>query len=217
MSEQITLQLHHRDVRGTNASRRLRRVEHMIPGVLYGETGGTQSVMISDVDFGKALQEESFFSQVLSVQLDSEEIPAVVKHIQRHPASNRVLHFDLLRISEDHEIQVSVPLHFLNEDTCVGVKLGGGNIARSITELEIRCLPKHLPEYIEVDLAEVESGQTVHLSDISLPEGVALLHPADDTHDSPVVSITTRRGGQIEEDDEMVVEDEVEQQEEEAA
>ncbi len=217
MSEQITLQLQHRSVRGSSASRRLRRVEHMIPGVLYGETGGTESVMISDVEFGKALQEESFFSQVLNAELDGEQIPAVVRDLQRHPATNRVLHFDLLRISEDNEIQVSVPLRFLNEDICVGVKLGGGNIARSITELEIRCLPKHLPEYIEVDLAEVESGQTVHLSDLSLPEGVAFLHPTDDAHDSPVVSITTRRGGQIEEDDEVEVEDAAEQEQEEAA
>ncbi|MCY4040031.1 MAG: 50S ribosomal protein L25/general stress protein Ctc [Gammaproteobacteria bacterium] len=212
MSEQITLQLQQRSVRGTNASRRLRRVEHMIPGVLYGEAGDTQSVMISDVEFGKALQEESFFSQVLNAELDGEQIPTVVKDLQRHPASNRVLHFDLLRISEDNEIQVSVPLHFLNEETCIGVKLGGGNIARSITELEIRCLPKHLPEYIEVDLAEVEAGQTIHLSDLSLPEGVEFLHATDHVHDSPVVSITTRRGGKVDEDEEDADEGDEEQE-----
>ncbi|MCY4322828.1 MAG: 50S ribosomal protein L25/general stress protein Ctc [Gammaproteobacteria bacterium] len=212
MSEQITLQLQQRSVRGTNASRRLRRVEHMIPGVLYGEAGDTQSVMISDVEFGKALQEESFFSQVLNAELDGEQIPTVVKDLQRHPASNRVLHFDLLRISEDNEIQVSVPLHFLNEETCIGVKLGGGNIARSITELEIRCLPKHLPEYIEVDLAEVEAGQTIHLSDLSLPEGVEFLHATDHAHDSPVVSITTRRGGKVDEDEEDADEGDEEQE-----
>ena len=213
MSEQITLQLETRSARGTSANRRLRRVDHMIPGVLYGDAGEAESVMVSDVAFGKALQEESFFSQVLNIELGNHQIPAVVKDIQRHPATSRVLHFDLLRISEDSEIHVSVPLHFLNEETCVGVKLGGGNIARSITELEIRCLPKHLPEFIEVDLAEVESGQTVHLSDLSLPEGVELLHPADRDHDSPVVSITTRRGGQIQEDGEGDSEDTAEQEE----
>ena len=197
MSEQITLELQSRQQLGSRASRRLRRIDHMIPGVLYGEAGDTESVMVSDIDFGKALQEESFFSQVLNVKLDDLQIPAVVKDLQRHPATNRVLHFDLLRISEDHEVQVSVPLHFLNEESCVGVKLGGGNIARSITELEIRCLPRDLPEFIEVDLLEIEAGQTVHLSDLTLPEGVELVHVADHAHDSPVVSITTRRGGQM--------------------
>ena len=207
MSEQITLQLQTRNQRGSSATRRLRRVDHMIPGVLYGEAGGTECVMVSDVEFGKALQQESFLSQVLNIEFGKQQVPAVVKDIQRHPATNRVLHFDLLRISEDNEIQVSVPLHFLNEESCVGVKLGGGNIARSITELEIRCLPKHLPEYIEVDLAEVEAGHTVHLSDLVLPQGVELAHPADQEHDSPVVSVTTRRGGLERDEEEEVDED----------
>lgn len=214
MSEQITLELQARETQGTAASRRLRRVEHMIPGVIYGEAKDAESVMIPDVDFNKALQEESFFSQVLNVKLGKQQIAAVVKDLQRHPASNRVLHFDLLRISEDNEIHVPVPIHFINEESCVGVKLGGGNIARSITELEIRCLPRHLPEYIEVDLAAVEAGQTVHLSDITLPEGVELLHPADREHDSPVVSVTTRRGGQVEEESEATEAAESEQSEE---
>lgn len=219
MTEQITLEVQHRSERGTNASRRLRRLEGMIPGVLYGEQGETESVMISDIALNRALQEESVFSQVLNIKLGQDEIPAVVRELQRHPANNRVLHFDLLRISEDHEIQVSVPLHFLNEDTCVGVKLGGGNIARSLTELEIRCLPKDLPEFIEVDMAEVETGHTIHLSDLVLPAGVALAqaHIDDHEHDSPVVSVTTRRGGRVADDEPEAGEEEAEAEAETAA
>ncbi len=199
MTEQITLEVTPRTERGTTESRRLRRLKGMIPGVLYGEKGDTESVMISDIELNKALQEESVFSQVLNIRLGTEEIPAVVRELQRHPANNRVLHFDLLRISEDHEIHVSVPIHFTNEDTCVGVKLGGGNIARALTELQIRCLPRNLPEYIEVDMAEVRSGQTIHLSDLILPKGVMLAqaHIEDHEYDSPVVSVTTRRGGKV--------------------
>ncbi len=205
MTDQITLEVQHRSERGTGASRRLRRLQGMIPGVLYGEKTETQAVMISDRALNKALQEESFFSQVLDIKLGEESIPAVVRDVQRHPASHRVLHFDLLRISEDHEIQVSVPLHFLNEESCVGVKVGGGNIARSLTELDIRCLPRHLPEFIEVDLAEVETGQTIHLSDLVLPEGVTLGYAqlGDHEHDSPVVSVTTRRGGKADDEEDM--------------
>ena len=127
-----------------------------------------------------------------------------------------MLHFDLLRISEDHEIHVSVPIRFINEDTCVGVKLGGGNIARSLTELEIRCLPGDLPEFIEVDMAEVETGQTIHLSDLVLPTGVTLTqaHLQDHEHDSPVVSVTTRRGGQVDDDVPEAVEVESEEESE---
>ena len=204
MTDQITLEVQPRSGRGTNTTRRMRRVEGMIPGVLYGAKGKTESIMISDTELNKALQEESVFSQVLSIKLGKDQIPAVVRELQRHPASNRVLHFDLLRISEDNEIQVSVPLHFVNEDTCVGVKLGGANIARSLTELEVRCLPKDLPEYIEVDLLEIEAGQTIHLSELVLPEGVTLAyaHLDDHEHDSPVVSVTVRRGGQLQDDEE---------------
>ena len=204
MTDQITLEVQPRSGRGTNTTRRMRRVEGMIPGVLYGVKGKTESIMISDTELNKALQEESVFSQVLSIKLGKDQIPAVVRELQRHPASNRVLHFDLLRISEDNEIQVSVPLHFVNEDTCVGVKLGGANIARSLTDLEVRCLPKDLPEYIEVDLLEIEAGQTIHLSELVLPEGVTLAyaHLDDHEHDSPVVSVTVRRGGQLQDDEE---------------
>ena len=206
MTDQITLEVQPRSKLGTSASRRMRRTRGMVPGVLYGEKGETEPIMISDIELNKALQEESVFSQVLNIKFGKNQIPAVVRELQRHPANSRVLHFDLLRISEDHEIQVSVPLHFINEDSCVGVKQGGGNIARSLTELEIRCLPKDLPEYIDIDLAEVEAGQTIHLSEIALPSGVKLAyaHIEDHDYDSPVVSVTVRRGGQLKEDEEEI-------------
>lgn len=209
MTEQITLEIQSRTGRGTSASRRLRRTRGMIPGVLYGAKGESKSVMVAATEFNKALQEDSVFSQVLNIKFGEEKVPAVVRELQRHPANDRVLHFDLLRISEDQEIDVSVPIRLVNEDNCVGVKLGGGSIARSLTELAIRCLPKDLPEYIAVDLAEVQTGQTIHMSELRLPEGVVLAQ-AHLEHDSPVVSVTTRRGGQLEDEEAQAIEDQTE-------
>ena len=209
MTDQITLEVHPRNEQGTGASRRMRRVAGMVPGVLYGAKGETESIMIPDAQLNKALQGDSLFSQILNVKLGKKQIPAVVRDLQRHPANDRVLHFDLLRISEDREIQVSVPLRFLNEDACVGVKQGGGNIARTLTELEVRCLPKDLPEYIEIDLLEIEAGQTIHLSEVELPKGVAHANAQieESEYDSPVVTVTLRRGGLLDEDAEVLAQD----------
>lgn len=215
MSEQITLEVQRRSERGTNANRRLRRTLDLIPGVLYGKQGDTESIMISNADLNKALQEESVFSQVLNVKFGKDQIPAVLRDLQRHPASNKVLHLDLLRISEDEEIQVSVPLHFMNEDTCVGVKQGGGNIARSLTELDVRCLPKDLPGYIEVDLEELEAGQTIHLSELVLPKGVtpAYANLGEHEYDLPVVTVSLRRGGlDLDEEEEALEAEEMEEE-----
>src|SRR5690606_34049744 len=124
----------------------------------------------------------------------------ILKDLQRHPFRTEILHADFLRVSQDQAINVHVPLHFTNEDNCMGVKLGGGMIERHMTEVEVSCLPRDLPEFIEIDVADLELGQLVHLSEIKAPAGVtfvALQQGSD--HDLPVVGVTKTRGGSSEE------------------
>ena len=149
------------------------------------------------------MQFETFYSQILNVTIDCKTEQAVVRDLQRNPANERVQHVDFQRVSADREINVNVPLHFINEESCVGVKMQGGTLTRTLTEVEISCLPANLPEFIEVDMAEVESGSSVHLSDLVICEGVtivALTFGAD--RYIPVASVTAKRGGGAAEDDE---------------
>ena len=142
------------------------------------------------------MQEEAFFSQVVHLQVEDKTQACVLRQLQRHPATERVQHVDFLRIREDVAMHLHVPLHFLHEDRCVGVKLGGGRLAHNLIEVEVRCLPKDLPEFVEVDVEALDVGDSLHLSDLKLPEGVelpALALGAD--HDIPVVGVTARRGG----------------------
>ena len=126
----------------------------------------------------------------------------VLRDVQRHPATERVQHVDFLRVREDLPVHMNVPLRFVNEEQCAGVKLDGGRLAHNLIEIEVSCLPRHLPEFIEVDVAEMHVGQSLHLSDLELPEGVSIVAlglGAD--HDMPVISVTARRGG-LDADDE---------------
>jgi len=123
-----------------------------------------------------------------------------LKALQRHPAKPQLLHADFLRVDATHSITMRVPLHFTNAEKCVGVRLGGGTVSHAISELEIRCLPSNLPEAIEVDLTDLNLGEIIHISELTLPAGVEsvqLSHGAD--HDLPVVSVLAPRGGADEE------------------
>ena len=157
---------------GKGASRRLRRLEGKIPAVIYGANKPAQSLTLIRKDFEHMLENEACFSSILEVQVGGETENAIIKDIQRHPAKGFPMHADFLRIRMDQAIKVNVPLHFINEEQCTGVKLDGGMIQKQAPDIEVQCLPKDLPEYLEVDMLEVEMGQIVHLSDITLPEGV---------------------------------------------
>lgn len=158
---------------GKGASRRLRRLNNDIPAVLYGGDEKPVSLTIAHKDIAKATENEAFFSHIITLNVEKKKHKAVIKALQRHPAKAIILHADFQRVSENQEITVNVPLHFLNEEKCVGVKTGGGSIIKTLNEIEIVCLPKDLPEYIEIDMLELEIGESVHLADITLPEGVA--------------------------------------------
>ena len=205
MTEQIVLRAEFREELGKGPSRRMRRQADKVPGILYG--GGIDPVPLTLAyrDLSHAMQEEAFFSQILELSVGDKTQACVLRDLQRHPATDKVQHIDFLRIREDLPIQMHVPLHYVNEDRCVGVKLGGGRIAHNLIELEVSCLPKHLPEFIEVDIGELDIGGSIHLSDVELPEGVtSVALGLGEDHDIPVVSVTARRGGALDEDEEDV-------------
>ena len=185
-----------REAQSKGASRRLRRAGQ-VPGILYGTEKTPTPISVDVAELRKHLENEAFYSHVLTIKVDDAEAEKIVlKDVQRHPYKPEVLHVDFQRIDETHKLHMLIPLHFINEEACVGVKLGGGAISHIMSEVEVHCLAKDLPEFIEVDLAEVNTGESVHLSDLKLPEGVeipALAHGSD--HNLPVVSVQKGRGG----------------------
>jgi large subunit ribosomal protein L25 len=158
---------------GKGASRRLRRLNNDIPAVLYGGGEDPVSLTIAHKDIAKATENEAFFSHIITLNVGKKKQKAVIKALQRHPAKAILMHADFQRVSDKVEITVNVPIHFLNEDKCAGVKTGGGSIIKTLNEIEIHCFPKDLPEFIEVDMILLEIGDAVHLSEITLPTGVA--------------------------------------------
>jgi len=180
-----------RDDQGKGASRRLRR-SGKVPAILYGGHQGARALALDHARLVLMLDNERFYSTILSLKVGDEKQAAVLKDLQRHPYKNQVVHIDFQRVLEDEKIRMRIPLHFLNETTAVGVKTQGGVVSHLRNDLEVSCLPKDLPEYIEVDLQELGLGQIIHLSELKLPEGVELpelIHG----HDAPVVSIHAQR------------------------
>jgi large subunit ribosomal protein L25 len=177
---------------GKGASRRLRR-ENKVPAVLYGAEKDPISLTLDHDSLVHQLENESFYSHILTIDIAGNKEKAVLKDLQRHPAKPVLLHADLMRVSEKEKLKMHVPLHFLNEEQAPGVKKGG-IVTHNITEVEIQCLPKDLPEYLEVDLSGIEIEEIVHLTDIKLPAGVELvelLHGAD--HNQAVAAIHKTR------------------------
>jgi large subunit ribosomal protein L25 len=178
-----------RDDVGKGASRRLRRAG-LLPGIVYGAGGEAEPVAFQSNELEHKLQNEAFYSHILTLRIDGREVKVVLRDLQRHPVRSTVTHVDLQRIDETQELTMRVPIHFVNEDRCHGVKQEGGVLTHIMTDLEISCLPKDLPEYIEIDVADLGLNQTLHLSDIKTPPGVsiyALKHGGDPSQ--PVVTV----------------------------
>jgi len=202
MSEEFVLDAEIRDAAGKGSSRRLRRLEGKLPAIIYGgKNAEPQAITLAQNDMSKAISNEAFFSHIITLNVAGKAQQVIIKDLQRHPSKSYLLHADFQRVSKDVAIHVHVPLHFVNEESAVGVKQGGGVVTHIMAEVEISCLPGDLPEYIEVDLKDVQLDQIVHLSDLKLPKGVALLHPpVDDDHNLAVVSIHAPRRGVAEEE-----------------
>ena len=177
---------------GTTAARGVRR-QGKVPAVIYGGHAEPKMLVLSHNEVVKHLAHEAVYSHVLDIKVDGKIEKAILKGVQRHPARVQVLHLDFMRVSMKEAIRVHVPLHFVNESSSVGGKKGG-IAAHSMVDVEVSCLPSALPEYIEVDLAMVDIGETLHLSDLVLPKGVEIvaLHQGAD-HDLPVVSMMSSK------------------------
>lgn len=175
---EFTLNAQARTDLGKGASRRLRRNAGLIPAVVYGGEKAPQSLTLELREISKLLENEAAFSHVITLNVGAAKETVLIKALQRHPSKGFVMHADFQRVVAGQKLTAHVPLHFINEATAVGVKVGGGEISHVIAEVEVSCLPKDLPEFIEVDLAKVELGQIVHLSDLKLPKGVELVQLA---------------------------------------
>ena len=190
MSEQVNLNAVGRETDGKSSSRQLRR-NGSVPAVIYGGDKDPLRISILEKDITKASEVPGFATQILNINLSGDEQNVIVKEIQRHPATQRVLHADLLRVNPDTKISLSVPVRFINEDICIGVKMHGGAISRLINNIDINCLASNLPEYLEVNVAELDVGDSVFLSSLNLPEGVEIPSLAlGEDRDQAVVSIT---------------------------
>jgi large subunit ribosomal protein L25 len=192
MADVLDLIAEFRTDTGKGSSRRLRHAGK-VPAIIYGAGREPRALTFDHNALLRAAESESFFSSVLNVKVGDNIRPSILKDIQVHPAKRQIMHLDLQRIVEGEKIKMTVPLHYLNEETSVGVK-DGGSVSKTRTEAEVSCFPKDLPEYIEVDLQDVALDQMLHLSDVKLPEGVELTDLiADPPRDESIVTIQILR------------------------
>ncbi|MDR5170749.1 50S ribosomal protein L25/general stress protein Ctc [Methylobacillus flagellatus] len=189
----ITIKAAKREGKGTGASRRLRRAGN-VPGVVYGGDKEAVSLEFNHKELFLEFRHETFHASILNLEVDGKKEQVVLRDYQLHPVRNTIQHIDFQRVSASEKVHVKVPLHFINADVAPGVKLGGGIVTHILTEADVSCLPKDLPEFIEVDLGNLEAGHSIHLSEIKLPKGVEFVQLAHD-NDSAVASIAKPRGG----------------------
>ena len=182
-----------RNVQGSGASRRLRRAG-TVPGIVYGGSAAPVAIETNHNDLLLKLKKEAFHSSIITLVVDGKKEQVLLRDTQVHAYKPLVLHVDFQRVDATHELHIKVPLHFVNEDTAPGVKLGGGLVNHIMTDLDIQCLAKDLPEFIEVDVGALKVGENLHVSQLKLPKGVkAVQHGSDDPI---VVGIVGKGGGE---------------------
>ena len=201
MSDNIHLNADPRSDSGKGASRRLRR-QNQVPAIVYGGKDGPVSISLNHNEFSHELENEAIYTQLIDLQIGSKTTEVILRDLQRHPYKAIILHADFFRVDAKVELHVTVPIHVNNAEECVGVKMDGGMLTQIVSEIEILALPKNLPEYLEVDALELHLGDSLHLSDIPLPEGVqivALAHAEQveegehDDHDIGILSVVKMR------------------------
>ena len=202
-----------RNQTGKGAIRRVRKNMGLVPGVIYG--GGKEATLISleHHKMAKALTSEAFYSSILNLTLDGKKMQVVLKDVQRHPSKKLILHVDFLKVSGKEKLTMRVPLHFVGQEVAPGVKQGGGIVAHLLTEVEVRCLPANLPEFIKADVSKLELGESLHLSNLELPAGVELtaLARVGEEHDLPVANVYIPRAAKATEEEEQAAESTAEQ------
>ncbi len=210
MSE-FTLNAQERSDLGKGASRRLRRNANLIPAVIYGAGKEAASISLENREMAKLLLNEAAFNSILTLKIGSKKEDVLIKDLQRHPAKGFVLHADFIRVVADQKLTALIPVTLINEENCVGVKRDGGELFRPSPELEVSCLPKDLPDTIEVDVANLEVGQVIHVEDIKAPKGVEFVGTG-----IAVVTVTAARVS-AEEDEEVEAADAAEEAKDEKA
>ena len=178
-----------RTLQGSGASRRLRRAGK-VPGIIYGGEAAPQAIELDHKNLMINMQKEAFHASILNLAVGAKKQQVLLRDAQFHPYKAQILHVDFQRVKATEELHISVPLHFINEDSAPGVKLSHGQVNHVMTELDIQCLPKDLPEFIEVDVGALEVGQTIHVADLKLPKGVGAGQQYDE--DAIVVGIVGR-------------------------
>lgn len=187
-----------RDAKGTGASRRLRRTGR-VPAIVYGADKDAQQVTLDHNEIYHLLRKEAFHASVLTMDLDGEKGNVVLRDTQWHPFRQQVLHLDFQRVTAGEKLHLKVPLHFVNDEMSPGIKLQGGLITHVMNEIDVACLPKDLPEFIEVDLKDIEAGVSIHATQLNLPAGVDLVLHGED--DPVVVTCVPPRGGVVSEEE----------------
>ena len=188
MTDQIILNADLRERTGTNKARVIRKVDGMIPAIVYGDEKETLNLKLRLNELTKAAQNELFYTQVLLIKTEGSEEKVVLKELQKDPAKGKFLHADFQRVSSKTKLKVIIPVNFLNEEDCVGIKEDGGVVAKAIREIEIMCLAGNIPESIDIDIANLHLGDSLRLTEISLPEGSEIPGLSDET-DQMVVSV----------------------------
>ena len=196
---QIEFKAVKRELQGSSASRRLRR-EGQLPGIVYGGETAAQPILMDHNELFHLLKKEAFHASVLSINIDGTKETVLVRDTQWHAYKPQVMHIDFQRVNANETIHLKVPLHFINGDECPAVKTGGCIVAHVVTELDVECLPSKLPEYVTVDLIGLEPGDSIHVSQLTLPEGVTTVHHGDG--DPVVASAQTPRGSLAAQSDE---------------
>ena len=200
----ITLEAQTRVDQGKGASRRLRRLENKVPAILYGSDKKPQSIHLSHHKVVKALESEAIYSSVFNLHVDGQVEHVILKDLQRHPYKPLILHMDFQRVAAQDVLVKMVPLHFVNEELSEGYK-SGGVINHTMTQIEVRCQAKYLPEFIEVDLSGLHLDDVLHLSDLKLPMHVHFaVDPTTGDHDHPVVGIHESRAALSESEEDVL-------------
>ena len=188
-----------RDLQGSSASRRLRRAGR-VPGIIYGGASAPQNIEFDHNDLFQLLRKEAFYSSVLNIDVDGAKESVLLRDVQRHAYKLQILHVDFQRVDATHVIHQKVPLHFVNADIAPGVKTQGGIVSHVLTEVDVKCLPGDLPSFIEVDLKDLASGHSIHVSQLPLPKGVEIVHHGEG---DPVVATVLVKGGAKAEEEEV--------------
>ena len=198
MSVSFEFEVQPREASGKAAARRLRSKEDRVPAIVYGAGKEPMPISLSHNKVIKALDHEAVYSHLLTLNHGKDAEKVVLKALMRHPTKPKILHMDFLRINTKEKLTMRVPLHFVGEAKSPGLK-DGGVLVKPISHLDISCLPLELPEFIEIDISEMNIGDSIHLSSIKMPHGVTLAHAIDEDHDQSVVSIQEPRAEEPEE------------------